>query len=199
MGTRPLLRNARHRTIITPVNPLRLKLIHISPSYLQFIVRLKLFLNGHRLLIGIQVQCSMQTHCFQKNIQFDNCRGQLGLQWMSASKTRANVYERTVATNDIFWFMSPANWMRKANMKRKYVNTDNAQWKEPELTTLIREVGAGIATADTCIKCFCTKTLPSKHVLVLIDLSTLGTPQFHSIWISTPQLKTKTRCDLNPQ
>ena len=24
-------------------------------------------------------------------------------------------------------------------MKRKYVNTDNAQWKEPELTTLISE------------------------------------------------------------
>jgi len=33
MGTRPLLRNARHRTIITPVNPPRLRLIHISPSY----------------------------------------------------------------------------------------------------------------------------------------------------------------------
>jgi len=33
MGTCPLLRNARHITIITPVNPLRLKLIHISPSY----------------------------------------------------------------------------------------------------------------------------------------------------------------------
>jgi len=26
-------------------------------------------------------------------------------------------------------------------MKRKYVNTDNAKWKEPELTTLISEVG----------------------------------------------------------
>jgi len=28
-------------------------------------------------------------------------------------------------------------------MKRKYMNTDNAQWKEPELTTFIREVGVG--------------------------------------------------------
>ena len=26
-------------------------------------------------------------------------------------------------------------------MKRKYMNTGNAQWKEPELTTLIGEVG----------------------------------------------------------
>ena len=28
-------------------------------------------------------------------------------------------------------------------MKRKYMNTDNALWKEPELKTLIREVGVG--------------------------------------------------------
>ena len=33
MGSRLLLRNPRHRTIITPVNPLRLWLIHISTSY----------------------------------------------------------------------------------------------------------------------------------------------------------------------
>ena len=32
-GSSPLLRNARHRTMITPVNPPRLRLIHISPSY----------------------------------------------------------------------------------------------------------------------------------------------------------------------
>jgi len=33
MGARPLLRNARHRTMVTPVNPPRLRLIHICPSY----------------------------------------------------------------------------------------------------------------------------------------------------------------------
>ena len=33
MGARPLLRNACHRTMITPVNPQRLRLIHISLSY----------------------------------------------------------------------------------------------------------------------------------------------------------------------
>jgi len=33
MGTRPLLRNARHRAMITPVNPLLARLIHISPRY----------------------------------------------------------------------------------------------------------------------------------------------------------------------
>jgi len=79
----------------------------------------------------------------QKNIQSDfnqiekilNCRGQLGLQWMSLSKERAKVFERAVVVNDIFLFTSPANCMRKANMKRRYMNTDHAQWKEPELTT----------------------------------------------------------------
>jgi len=28
-------------------------------------------------------------------------------------------------------------------MKRKYMNTGKVQWKEPELTTLISEVGGG--------------------------------------------------------
>ena len=54
---------------------------------------------------------------------------------------------------------------------------------------------AGIATADTWFKCFCTKTLPRKHVLVLVDLSTLGIPQTNSIWMSKRQLK-KTHCSL---
>jgi len=150
METRPLLRNARHRTITTPVNPLRLRLIHISPSYPTVYRSLENYSWMDTVLwIGIQVQCSMQTHCFKKtfNLMWSNFekilnyRGQLGLQWMSANETRANVFERTVATNDIFLFTSPANWTRKANMKRKYMNTDNAQWKKPELRTLIREVG----------------------------------------------------------
>jgi len=33
MGARLLLRNEHHRTMITPVYPLCLRLIHISPSY----------------------------------------------------------------------------------------------------------------------------------------------------------------------
>ena len=57
---------------------------------------------------------------------------------------------------------------------------------------------AGIATADTWFKCFCTNTFPRKHVLVLVDLSTLGIPQTDSVWMSKRQLK-KTHCDLYPQ
>jgi len=60
---------------------------------------------------------------------------------MSPSKERANVFERSVVANEIFLFTSRVNCTRKANMKRKYMNTDNAQWKEPELTNLISEVG----------------------------------------------------------
>jgi len=33
MRTRLLLCNLRHRAMITPVSPLRTRLIHISPSY----------------------------------------------------------------------------------------------------------------------------------------------------------------------
>ena len=140
--------------------------------------------------IGIQIQCSMQTHCSKKTFNLIliekvlNCRGQLGLQCMSPSKEWANVFERAVVTNDIFWFTLPANCTRKANMKRKYVNTDNAQWKEPELPVKwvvaqtckacklafynikrSRRLGfipsAGIATADTWFKCFLHRLLPA--------------------------------------
>jgi len=57
---------------------------------------------------------------------------------------------------------------------------------------------AGIATADTWFKCFCTKTFPRKHVLVLVDLSTLGIPQTDSIWMSKRQLKKKRTVTLIP-
>jgi len=51
---------------------------------------------------------------------------------------------------------------------------------------------AGIATADTWFQCFRTKIFPRKHVLVLVDLSTLGIPQTDSIWMSKRQLKKRT-------
>ena len=69
MGSRLLLRNARHRTMVTPINPPRLRLIHIRPSY-QTVYRsfeniLEWALSDWNW-IGIQIQCSMQTHCFKK-------------------------------------------------------------------------------------------------------------------------------------
>jgi len=38
-------------------------------------------------------------------------------------------------------------------MKRKYMNTDNAQWKEPELTTLIKS-----SQVKSCLRCKYTAT-----------------------------------------
>jgi len=154
MEARPLLRNSRHRTMITPVNPPRLRLIHISMSY-QTVCRSFEIILEWVLSIGLEFKSNVlckpiasKKHSiwYQLNWKIPNCRGQLGLQWMSPSKERANVFERAVVANDISWFTSPANFTRKANMKWKCMNTDNAQWKEPELTTLISEVGGSTNT-----------------------------------------------------
>ena len=149
MRARPLLRNARHRTMITPVNPPRLRLLHISPSYQTVYRSFEIILEWVLSMDWNSNPMFYANPLLQKNIQSDinkiekilNCRWQLGLQWMSPSKERAIVFERAVVANDIFLFTSPANCTRKANMKLKYMNTDNAQWKEPELTTLISDVG----------------------------------------------------------
>jgi len=71
MGTRSLLLNTRHRTMITPVNPLRLRLIHISPVTRQFIARLKLFSNGYCPLDWNSNPMFYAKPLLQKNIQSD--------------------------------------------------------------------------------------------------------------------------------
>ena len=54
-------------------------------------------------------------------------------------------------------------------MKRKYMNTDNAQWKEPELTTLISEVGgSGEATQYTALG-FLHEMPPPLNIVVKAD------------------------------
>jgi len=55
---------------------------------------------------------------------------------MSPSKGRANEVERTPTTNDIVLYRSPAHQREMPDLKRKYMNSDKAQRKEPELTTL---------------------------------------------------------------
>ena len=71
MGARLLLRNARHRTMITPVNPPRLRLIHISRVTRQFIVRLKLLSNGYCPLDWNSNPMFFANPLLQKNIQSD--------------------------------------------------------------------------------------------------------------------------------
>jgi len=67
MITSPLLSNVRHRAMITPVSALVTRLIHISPScctiYRSFEIHLEM---GTVSWIGLQIQCSLQIHCFKK-------------------------------------------------------------------------------------------------------------------------------------
>ena len=58
MGVRPLLRNARHRTMITPVNPPRLRLIHISPNY-QIVCRSFEIILEWVLSIGLEFKSNV--------------------------------------------------------------------------------------------------------------------------------------------
>ena len=71
MGARPLLRKVRHRTMITPVNPPRLRLIHISPSYQTVYRFLKLFSNGYCPLDWNSNPMFYANPLLQKNIQSD--------------------------------------------------------------------------------------------------------------------------------
>jgi len=70
MGTRPLLRNVRHRTMITPVNPLRLRPIHISPSY-RTVYRSFEIINGYCSLDWNSNPMFYANSLLQKNIQSD--------------------------------------------------------------------------------------------------------------------------------
>ena len=67
MGARPLLRNPRHSTMITPVNPPRLRLIHISLSY-QTVCRSFEIILEWVLSIGLEFKSNVlfKTHCFKK-------------------------------------------------------------------------------------------------------------------------------------
>jgi len=68
MITSPLLSNVRRRALITPVSPLHARLIHIIPScwttYSSFEIILEM---GTVHWIGLQIQCSVQIHCFKKH------------------------------------------------------------------------------------------------------------------------------------
>jgi len=68
MITFQLLSNVRHRAMITSVSPPLARLIHISPScwtiYRSFDIILEM---GTVHWIGVQIQCSIQVHCFKKH------------------------------------------------------------------------------------------------------------------------------------
>ena len=70
MRTPPLLLNARHRAMITPVSPVRTRLIHISLSYWTIYRSFEIILAWGPST-GLEFKCCMQIHCFKKNIQSD--------------------------------------------------------------------------------------------------------------------------------
>ena len=71
MGGRPLLRNARHRTMIMPVNSPRLRLIHISPSYQTVYRSFEIILEWYYPLGWNSNPMFYANPLLQKNIQSD--------------------------------------------------------------------------------------------------------------------------------
>jgi len=102
------------------------RLIHISPVTGQFIVRLKLFLNGNCPQIGIQIQCSMQIYCFKiRSISYELCFKQYlveeGTRALTDehSKARANEIDRAPTASDIFCSGHMQHERERPDMKRK--------------------------------------------------------------------------------
>jgi len=70
MTTSPLLSNVRYVTEqwITPVSPLLTTLVHIGPSYWTIYCSFESILKmGALHWIGLQIQYSVQIHCFKKH------------------------------------------------------------------------------------------------------------------------------------
>jgi len=145
MITSPLLSNVRHRAMLTPVSPLHTRLIHISLScwtiYHSFEIILKM---GTVHWIRLQIQCSVQMHCFKKHSDqyelcfekyLNNCIAQHGLYWMRPSmRERPKSRERPQRTV-LFYSGHLQHERERPNMERRYINSDKTQRREPELTT----------------------------------------------------------------
>ena len=68
MRTPPLLSNARHRTVITPVSPPLTKFIHTSANCWTIYLSFEIILEMKTVhWIELQIQCSMELHCFKKH------------------------------------------------------------------------------------------------------------------------------------
>ena len=86
MITSPLLSNVRHRAMITQVSHPLTRLIHISPScwtiYRGFEIILEI---GTVRWIGLQIQCSIQIHCFKKtSVRYELCFKKYLAAWDSS-------------------------------------------------------------------------------------------------------------------
>jgi len=64
-----------HRAMLTPVSPLLARLIHISPRCWTIYRSFENILGtGSVPWIGLQIQCSIQIHCFKKHsVRYELC------------------------------------------------------------------------------------------------------------------------------
>ena len=126
--------------MIRPVSRLRTGLIQISPScwtiYHSFETILEM---GTVNWIGLQIQCSIQIHCFN-NIQSDMkyvfekyliAYGSSGSNgWAQVKRERTKSKERLLRTI-LFDSGHLQHERERPEMKRKCMNNDKAQRKEP--------------------------------------------------------------------
>ena len=116
----------------------------ISPSwwtiYRSFEIILKM---GTVHWIGLQIQCSIQIHCFKKNpVRYQLCfkkyfsaYGSSGINgWARVKRERRKSRERLLRTI-LFYSGHLQHERERPDMERKYMNSDNAQRKETELTS----------------------------------------------------------------
>jgi len=138
MITSPLLSNARHRAVITPVSPLSIGSFILARVAGQFFIRLKL-LSKWELPEGLNFRCKFIA---SKNIQFDinsvlknaylhSC-GCDGSAQVKGKRTKS--IERLLRTI-LFCSGHLQHKRERPDMKRKYINSDKVQRKKPELTT----------------------------------------------------------------
>ena len=140
----PLFSDVRHRAMITPVCPPLTRIIHISPSYWTIYRLFEIILEMvtvHR--IELQIQRSIQAHCFKKHsVRYELCFKKYLTAWeISDSNGWARVKREWTKSREhllrttLFYSDHLQHERERPDMKRKYMNSDKVQRKEPELTT----------------------------------------------------------------
>jgi len=123
--------------IVTPVSHRFTKLIHVSPScwtiYCSFEITLEM---GAVRWIELQIQCSVQIHCFKKPFSpiWIMWARENSNEWARVKREGTKSREHLLRT---IWFYSGhlQHERERPDMERKYMNSFKAQRKEPELTT----------------------------------------------------------------
>jgi len=137
----PWPRSAPHffiHTTVTPVSHPLTRLIHISPScwtiYRSFEITLEM---GTVHWVELKIQCSIQIHCFRKNIQsrYELCFKKYSAaldssdsnEWARVKREPTKLWESLLQT--ILFYSRPATCTREARHRTKIYE----QWKCPKI------------------------------------------------------------------